>query len=451
MKSLLNRFLAGRHERSLLIYKNIFYSFILKGGVAILGLLIVPLVLNYLDKEEFGIWNTLSSIVTWFYFLDIGLANGFRNKFTNSMAAKDYHNAKRYLSTTYALIIIICSLIFIGFEIINPFLNWNSILNSSNLKTDEFNILIQFVFLFLCLKMVLSILTTSLIAVHKVAASGVLELLGSLLSFSGIYFLSNLGSGSLLWVGLVFSFSPVLVLILATIYFFKRDFSKIKPDFKSIDFSLSSQLFGKGIQFFILQIAAMFMFLSNNIIITQLFGPLSVTPFSIVSKLFSIPTMGFTILITPFWSGFAEAYHKQDHLWIKTTINKLIKFWLLLILAMFVFVAIFDFLIKIWIKTPLEYPFLLVIFNAFFIVISSWGSIFAQFLNGAGLIRIQFYLSILLAIISIPMSLFLCRYLGFGIEGIMLSNIICLLPGAFFGPIQYHLIMNKKANGIWTK
>ncbi len=95
MKSLLNRFLAGRHERSLLIYKNIFYSFILKGGVAILGLLIVPLVLNYLDKEEFGIWNTLSSIVTWFYFLDIGLANGFRNKFTNSMAAKDYHNAKR--------------------------------------------------------------------------------------------------------------------------------------------------------------------------------------------------------------------------------------------------------------------------------------------------------------------------------------------------------------------
>jgi O-antigen/teichoic acid export membrane protein len=426
MKSLINKFLAGRHERSLLIYKNIFYSFILKGGVAILGLLIVPLVLNYLDKEEFGIWNTLSSIVTWFYFLDIGLANGFRNKFTNSMASKDIYNAKRYLSTTYALIIIICSLIFIGFEVINPFLNWNQILNSANLKADEFNILIQFVFLCFCLKMVLSILTTSLIAVHKVAASGVLELIGSLLTYTGVYLLS-------------------------TIYYFKRDFAEIKPSLKLVDFSLASQLFGKGIQFFILQLATMFMFMSNNILITHLFGPLSVTPFSIVSKLFSIPTMGFTILITPFWSGFAEAYHKQDYFWIQTTIKKLVKLWLLLLVSMFVFVAIFDKLIQIWIKTPLEYPFLLVLFNATFIIISSWSSIYAHFLNGAGLIRVQFYLSILLAIISIPMSLFLCKYLSFGIEGIMLSNIICLIPGAFFGPIQYHLIMNKKGNGIWTK
>jgi Na+-driven multidrug efflux pump len=118
---------------------------------------------------------------------------------------------------------------------------------------------------------------------------------------------------------------------------------------------------------------------------------------------------------------------------------------------MLVFVAIFDNMIQIWIKTPLEYPFLLVLFNALFIVISSWSSIYAQFLNGAGIIRLQFYLSIFLAIISIPMSLFLCKYLGFGIEGIMLSNIICLIPGAIFGPIQYHLILNKKANGIWTK
>jgi O-antigen/teichoic acid export membrane protein len=366
MKSLIDKFLRGRHERSLLIYKNILYSFVLKGGVAIFGLLIVPLVLNYLDKEEFGIWNTLSSIVTWFYFLDIGLANGFRNKFTNAMASKNIIEAKRYLSTTYALIIIICSLIFIGFEIINPFLSWNKILNSGNLKTDEFNILIQFVFLCFCLKMILSILTTSLIAVHKVAASGLLELFGSILTYTGIYLLANFGDNSLLWAGIVFSLAPVLVLIIATFYYFKRDFAPIKPGIKFVDFSLTRQLFGKGIQFFILQIAAMFMFMSNNILITHLFGPLSVTPFSIVSKLFSIPTMGFTILISPFWSGFAEAYHKQDYFWIQTTINKLVKFWLILILCMLIFVAIFNNMIQFWIKTPLDYPFLLVLFNAIY-------------------------------------------------------------------------------------
>ncbi len=451
MKDWINRFLNGRHERSLLIYKNIFFSFIIKGGVALIGLILVPLVLNYLDKEEFGIWNTLSSIVTWFYFLDIGLANGFRNKFTNAMSTNNIAEAKRLLSTTYALIIIICSLIFIGFEIVNPFLNWQRILNSNNLNPSDFNILIQIVFLCLCLKMVLSILTTSLMAVHQVAVSGLLELFGSILTFLGIYFLSTIGDGSLLWAGLVFSISPVLVLLIASVYYFNTRFKSIKPAFSAIDFSLSSQLFGKGIQFFIMQIAAMFMFLSNNILITHLFGPLFVTPFSIVSKLFTIPTMAFTILITPFWSGFAEAFHKKDEFWIHTTIKKLQVFWFLLIMILILFVLAFDFLIKVWIKTPIEYPFMLVVWNAVFIMVSSWSNIYAQFLNGAGIIRVQFFLSILLALISIPLSVFICKYLGFGIEGIMLSNIICLIPGALFGPFQYHLIMNKKANGIWSK
>jgi hypothetical protein len=38
-----------------------------------------------------------------------------------------------------------------------------------------------------------------------------------------------------------------------------------------------------------------------------------------------------------------------------------------------------------------------------------------------------------------------------GIEGIMLSSCFCLLPGSILSPYQYHLIINKKAKGIWAK
>jgi len=73
----------------------------LKGISIGISLLLVPLTLNYLDKEGYGLWLTLSSIVSWFSLFDIGLGNGFRNKFAEATAVKNDDLAKTYVSTTF--------------------------------------------------------------------------------------------------------------------------------------------------------------------------------------------------------------------------------------------------------------------------------------------------------------------------------------------------------------
>ena len=75
-----------------------------------------------------------------------------------------------------------------------------------------------------------------------------------------------------------------------------------------------------------MQIAAVVVFTTDNLIITQLFGPAQVAPYSIALKYFNIAQMGFSIIITPFWSAFTEAYTKNDYAWIKNNIKRLIKF-----------------------------------------------------------------------------------------------------------------------------
>ena len=88
-------------ERSVLVKKNIYFSFLIKGFSISISLLLVPLTLNYLSVYEFGVWLTLSSIFTWINYFDIGLGNGLRNRLAESMARQDKKLGQIYVSTTF--------------------------------------------------------------------------------------------------------------------------------------------------------------------------------------------------------------------------------------------------------------------------------------------------------------------------------------------------------------
>ena len=115
---------SGESSRSEKVKKNIFLSFILQFISIGTNFLLVPLTLHYLDTERYGIWLTLSSIVSWISFLDIGLGNGLRNKFAEAVAKKELHLARMYVSSTYALLSVIISAMFILFLFAQMFLPW---------------------------------------------------------------------------------------------------------------------------------------------------------------------------------------------------------------------------------------------------------------------------------------------------------------------------------------
>lgn len=450
IKKIVYKFLPNTQQRSLDVFLNIFYSFFLKFGVAASGIMLVPINLNYLETQDYGVWLTLSSITTWFYFFDIGLANGFRNKFTQAVAIENHLLARKYLSTTYAIICIICGSLIAVFELVNYFLDWNRILNTSmNLVTIQF--LIQITFIMLCGKMILSILTTTLAAYHKVAISNTIEFLGSMFILLITFIISKTTDSNIVLIGIINSVTPVLLLIIASFLLYNSILKQYKPSFSFIDFKLSRLLFSKGIQFFLIQLAVMFMFTSNNVIISQLFGPEHVTPFSVINKYFSIPLMGFGIIIMPFWASFADAYFKNDIQWVKNMVKKLLYIWLALAVCLIVMVLILPFVLDIWIKRKLEFDQALIWYSALFVLLNGWGSIFSNFINAVDKIRVQFLGAIFLVFLNVPLSLFLCNYCNMGIEGIMLSSCICLLPSSILSPLQYYLIINKKAKGIWLK
>ena len=83
------KFLNKGQERSIKAKKNIISSLLIKGGSIGVSLLLVPLTINYVNADRYGIWLTISSIVAWFSFFDVGLTQGLRNKFAEAKASGD--------------------------------------------------------------------------------------------------------------------------------------------------------------------------------------------------------------------------------------------------------------------------------------------------------------------------------------------------------------------------
>jgi O-antigen/teichoic acid export membrane protein len=445
----LQKFLFEGHDRSLKAKRNIIISFFIRGCSIFISLLLVPMTINYINPTRYGIWLTLSSVIGWFSFFDIGFGNGLRNRFAEAKAKGEKELARTYVSTTYAILSIIIGIVLMLFIFINPFLNWAKILNTPSEMAGELGILALIVFVFFCIQFVLQLINTVLTADQKPALASFFSLLGSIFSLLVIFILTKTTKGSLLYLGMALSFTPVIVVVASSLWFYKRDYKEFSPSFKYVKFSYAKDLMNLGIKFFFIQIAAIILFQTSNIIIAQLFGPAEVTPYNIAFKYFGIITMMFSIIIVPFWSAFTEAYAKNDIIWIKNIMLKLFKSWGFIIIGAGVMLIFANIFYRLWIGTSVKIPLILSTFMAIYVIINSLNSIFSQFLNGVGKIKLQLYFSILNSFLNIPLAIFLAKKIG--IVGIISSTSILGLIVAGVSFLQYKKIINKRDSGIWAK
>jgi len=201
-----------------------------------------------------------------------------------------------------------------------------------------------------------------------------------------------------------------------------------------------------GVKFFIIQMAVLIIFATDNIIITQVLGPAEVTPYNVVFKLFSVIMVGQGILMAPLWSAYTEAFQKGDYKWIKDTLRKLNMLMIPVIVGVILLIIFARDIIHIWVGPDIRFPTMLVILMGVYTIIVTWNAVYAVFVNGVGKIEPQMYSAIIAGLINIPLSIYLAKNLGMGISGIILGTIISLSLFAIIGPVQTYYILNKESN-----
>lgn len=442
------RFSKPNNNRTKLAIKNIGVSLLLKGFSILISFILVPLTLDYLNPYEYGIWLTLNSVLSWVYLFDIGLGNGLRNRLTEALAARNYELGKIYVSTTFFFMTIIVVVFYLLFLVAQIFLNWYDILNVQPDQVSHLNSLVTIVFAFFCLSFIFRIIGNIYMAYQLPAANDFLSFISHALSLLIIFILTKTTDGSLRYVAITFSATPAVVYALAIPITFIR-YRNISPSIKSIRFNCFNSLISIGFKFMVIQIASLIVFMTSNLIISKMFGPQEVTPYNIANKLFSVLTMGFTIILTPFWSAITDAYTKGEMQWIDKSISRLRIIWVAMCLVGLIIILISPFIYRIWIGDEVEIPISLTILCCLYAVIQNWNNIYSYSINGIGKLNLSLVCAIIQGMVYIPISIFLGHKMG--VKGIVVALCITLFITSVVQPIQYNKLIKGTAKGIWNK
>ncbi len=383
------------------------------------------------------------SVMTWITFFDLGLGNGLRNKLAEALAKNQTDEAQSYISSAYSLIGLISFTVFVILALAAFMVPWQKVFNTQLLSTRTLSYAVLITGFFIALNFWVSLINSVLNAVQKTSLVVMGQFLINALSLVFVYVLTKTTDASLLYLATAYGVSIVGANVILSGWFYKGNLSLLPT--LSLDFSHVRPLLNLGLQFFVIQIAVLVIFTTNKILIAQLFGPEFVTPYDVVFKFFGVITMGYAMLITPLWSSYTDAYHRGDYAWIREVMRKQLWMFGLIVLAVTVFVLMAKPVIKIWIGTELVVPVPVVLSMGLFILISTWNNIFAFFLNGIGKIRLQLYSAVLAMIINIPIAIFLTKYIGFGVEGVVLATCASLSLFAVIGPFEAYFVLRNKS------
>lgn len=443
-----NDFINKGQKRSILAKKNIIYSFLIKIINIFVVLATVSISIKLLGAENYGIWIVLAGIITWSNLFNLGFSNGLKNKLAESLAKDDFSKGQYYVSTTYAFLIIISIVIFSIFSLIAYNINWQSLLNITSLDNFTIASVLMIIITFFCIQFILGPIT-SILEAHQWPSIGQLISLISAIIILLILFLQN-GSKSLSEYAYLVAGIPVLILFFASIYFFVTRFKSIRPTLKKIKLEYFSSLSKMGIAFFILQLNAIIILQTDNMIISNIFGPERVTEYNIAQRYFGLIITFFIVLIAPFWSAITDAYTKEDFNWIKRVMKKLMMYVLFSCFVVGLMYLVSDWFYVLWIGESIKIDSKLSLFMGIYVIVFCYVSIFAHFLNGVGKLKIQLIINSIGAIINIPLSYFFAST-SLGLSGVIIATICSIGIIGILTSIQTYKIINKTAINIWNK
>ncbi|MGY0408652.1 MAG: dTDP-4-dehydrorhamnose 3,5-epimerase family protein, partial [Polaribacter sp.] len=118
-------------------FKNVslgFFYRILNMGIVFIT---IPLLLSYLDNEQYRIWVTIFSLVNMVFFVDIGIGNGLKTKLTEALSIQNFKLAKTYISTAYISISVISLVIFCIATVLIFNFNFQKLFNTTVLSVEN--------------------------------------------------------------------------------------------------------------------------------------------------------------------------------------------------------------------------------------------------------------------------------------------------------------------------
>lgn len=426
------------------IWEQISFNAIFKILTLIVSFPLIKYTMEYLGLENFGIFIALTSLFSWMFLFDLGIAKGLRNYITTFLRKGEDSQIRQYISTTYISIFFITVFLFLLTIFLISCFNLNSIFNIS---TDENILKLSFIILIIgfFLKFYFSIVDQLFFAVHKSHFVSFSLFLTSLFNLIGILFLIFLNSNeNLVYAVIVYSVSIIIPYFILTFIFFKK-YPQFIPNLKLFSFSVFNSILKSGSKILLIQIGFLLMIGIDRILLLKYGSSVEVVKYEIIYKIMSVIVFPVSIIIAPLWSAFNDAFTRNDYDWIKKVF---FKFYYLMIILFFIVIMLtfgFDWIINLWLN---NFPYVekhLIALMGILILLMIWSNFHSDFLLGINkyfVMKLFVSFGLILKILFLTYIYFNNAYLS--LFDIIISSILAYSIFSLIGPIYIRKFYIKK-------
>lgn len=416
-----------------IILKNVAGAFLIKGFALVVSLFTMPAYLKFFNDEiALGLWFTMLSMLNWILNFDLGIGNGLRNNLTKALTENKKEEAKRYISSAYFSIGIVCVFAILIALMSFDFINWNKVLNIQEVILTKSALLlsVKIVFIGIIAQLFFKLISSVLYAMQKSSVNNFLALITSLITLISVLLIpSKDNETNMIVMAIVHTIAVILPLLFATIVVFcTRKMKETRPSFRFVDKQHMKGVLSLGGVFFAIQVFYMIIMNTNEYLITLFCGNEYVVDFQIYHRLFSLVGTLFTLALTPIWSAVTRALTQKDYLWLKSLYKKMKVAAVLGVTSQFLIIPILQFIVDVWLgENAIKVNYWIAIPFALMGGVLIVNSMLSSLANGTGRLKPQIISFVIGAIVKAPLAYLLINVFDSWV-GVLVSNVAVLIP-----------------------
>lgn len=371
------------------------------------GLISVPLTLNYIGAERFGIWMTLSTGLTFITFSDFGVGIGTQDRMSRFVGAKNFDLARKTFFSSLSFVVLLLVILFIASQFLVPGINLSSFFSLKSEKAiEEIVPTTQMVVFVLGLGLISGVIQRAFNALQEGFVVAIMQIISRVTSLVLLFIVVKFKMGLPTLIFVIGGISSVGTLLLGLPLLFSRH-KWLQPSSNSIsgffDFPCIKNVLKVGVLGLGASVAIYFVNNSIPVLISGKYGAENVADYAVLLKLVSIPTLLLTYLLIPLWPAITEAKINNDNVWIKKLFRKcsLLTFSSAA-LFMVLFLLFGRQLILAWTQNNDVVPnFRLLLASVVFMALGFWNTLLSVILNGLSMYKGQATYGVFFAVLFV--------------------------------------------------
>lgn len=432
--------------------KNSKYSKALKTSIVSVGAQVinivtafisVPLIINAVGVERYGLWATLTSAFSFLSFSDFGLGIGMQNRISTRIVNGNRYDVNSIFVSSFYMALFIAIIILCG--MINM-IDDISVLVTNLIKYDDVSInedivpTILSVFVIVGLGIVSGIIQRTFDAFQEGYFYRYMNIFSRIVSLFLLY-LGVRCNFSLAHLLFVFNGVPCICTFFLLVICFKKYALTLNLKYFNLNelvlvFKVGILGLGAGISIFLISQL-------TPLLISLFFGLNQVAAYSVVMRILNMVILFYTLIILPFWPAITDAYAKKEIRWIKYTLGKMRLYVFssaVVVLSLLGFVIVP--FVMWWTGGDIIPSMELIISCIIFVGLYVWNTQISVFLNATSHFKGQATYGIVLSLLSIYIVYILREVLSESLVIMIVSVGLFLRNVCMEFEVKYKLLKN---------